>query len=83
MNDTSRRLRDALGTLCDRYNTMVADKDTLDFRLGSPEPYGKTVNEVDAESAYLSDSHEVSDDLRAIIIEMMDVGRRIREIEGF
>ncbi len=43
------------------------------FASGSPEPYGKTVNEVDAQSAYLSDSHEVSDDLRAIIIEMMDV----------
>lgn len=83
MNDTSRQLRYALGTLCDRYSTMVADKDTLDFRLGSPEPYGNTLNQVDAESAYLSDSRDVSDGLRAIIVEMMDVGARIREIEGF
>jgi hypothetical protein len=83
MNDTSRQLRYTLGTLCDRYNTMIADKDTLDFRLGSPKPYGETSNDVDAESTYLSESREVSDDLRTIIVEMMDVGRRIRNIEGF
>jgi hypothetical protein len=83
MNDTSRQLRYALGTLCDRYNSMVADKDTLDFRLGSPQPYGSTVNDVDAESAYLSESHDVSDDLRTIIVEMIDIGQRIRNIEGF
>jgi hypothetical protein len=83
MNDTSRQLRYALGTLCDRYNKMIADKDTLDFRLGSREPYGNTSNEVDAESAYLRESRDVSDDLRAIMIEMSDVARRIREIEGF
>jgi hypothetical protein len=83
MNDTSRQLRHTLGALCERYNTMIADKDTLDFRLGSPQPYGDTLNEVDAESAYLSESRGVSDDLRTIIVEMMDVGRRIRDIEGF
>ena len=83
MNDTSRELRYALGTLCDRYNTLIADKDTLDFRLGCREPYGDTVNEVDAGSAYLSESRDVSDDLRAVIVEMMDLGRRIRDIEGF
>jgi hypothetical protein len=83
MNDTSRQLRYALGALCDRYNSMIADKDTLDFRLGSREPYGNTLNEVDAESAYLSESRGVSDDLRSIIVEMMDVGGRIRDIERF
>lgn len=83
MNDTTRRLRYALGALCDRYNTMIADKDTLDFRLGSSEPYGSTLNGTDAESAYLNESREVSEDLRTIIVEMMDVGRRIRDIEGF
>jgi hypothetical protein len=83
MNDTSRQLRHALGALCDRYNKMIADKDTLDFRLGSREPYGNTLNEVDAESAYLNESREVSDDLRTIIVEMIEVGRRIRDIEGF
>jgi hypothetical protein len=83
MNDTSRQLRNALGALCERYNTMLADKDTLDFRLGSPEPYGITLNEVDAESAYLGESRDVSDDLRTIIVEMVDVAGRIRDIEGF
>lgn len=62
---------------------MIADKDTLDFRLGSPEPYGSTLNGVDAESAYLKESRGVSDDLRTIIVEMVEVGRQIREIEGF
>lgn len=83
MNDTSRQLRYALGALCERYNTMVADKDTLDFRLGSDEPYGDTLNDVNAESAYLSESRGVSDDLRTIIAEMIDIGQRIRDIEGF
>jgi hypothetical protein len=83
MNDTSRQLRYTLGALCDRYNTMIADKDTLDFRLGSPEAFGGTVNGIDAESAYLSESREVSDDLRTIIVEMIDIGQRIRDSEGF
>ena len=83
MNDTSRRLRYALGVLCDRYNTMIADKDALDFRLGSPEPYGHTAGDVDAEAAYVNESQDVSSDLRAVIVEMIDLGERIREIEGF
>ena len=62
---------------------MLADKDTLDFRLGSPKPYDATLNEVDAESAYLGESRDVSDDLRTIIVEMVDVAGRIRDIEGF
>jgi hypothetical protein len=83
MNDTSRRLRYELGTLCERYNTMVADKDTLDYRLGSPQPYGETSNEVDAEQVYMAESRDVTDDLRALIVEMVEVGQRIRAIEGF
>jgi hypothetical protein len=83
MNDTSRQLRYALGVLCDRYNTMIADKDTLDFRLGSPEAYGDTANDVDAEGAYLNESRDVGNDLRTIIVEMIDIGERIRDIEGF
>ena len=83
MNDTSRQLRYSLGVLCDRYNTMIADKDALDFRLGSPEPYASTTSEVDAESAYVSESRDVSGDLRDVIVEMIDIGKRIREIEGF
>lgn len=83
MNDTSRRLRYSLGVLCDRYNTMVADKDTLDFRLGSREPYGETVHNVDAEQAYRRESRAVSNDLRAVIVEMVDVAQEIRRIEDF
>jgi hypothetical protein len=83
MNDTSRRLRYELGRLCERYNTMIADKDTLDFRLGSPEPYGATTHEVNAEQAYLGESRDVSGDLRTTIVEMIDLGQRIRAIEGF
>lgn len=83
MNDTSRQLRYHLGLLCDRYNTMIADKDVLDFRLGSPESYDTTIHETDAENAYLEESKSLSSDLRALIVEMIDVGRRIRDIEGF
>lgn len=83
MNDTSRQLRYHLGLLCDRYNTMIADKDVLDFRLGSPEPYDPAMAEGDAENAYLEESKSVSNDLRALIVEMIDVGQRIRDIEDF
>lgn len=83
MNDESRELRYRLGTLCERYNAMIADKDTLDYRLGSNEPYGETAHEVSAESAYEAASHAVSGGVRALVIEILDVGKRIREIEGF
>jgi hypothetical protein len=83
MNDTSRQLRYALGALCERYNSMIADKDTLDFRLGSPQPYGHTARSLDAEGAYEAESASVSSDLRGVIVEMIDVGQRIRAIEGF
>lgn len=83
MNDTTRELRYALGTLCERYNALIADKDTLDFRLGSQEPYDETVQGVNAEHAYEDESHRVSGDLRALIAEMVDIGQRIRTIEGF
>jgi hypothetical protein len=39
MNDKSRALRYELGSFCDRYKAMLTDKDTLDIRLGSDEPY--------------------------------------------
>lgn len=83
MNDTSRELRYALGALCERYNSMIADKDTLDFRLGSPQPYGDTLGNLDAEGTYQAESSSVSSDLRGVILEMIDVGQRIRAIEGF
>ena len=83
MNDRSRQLRYALGTLCERYNSMIADKDTLDFRLGSPEEYAETVGTIDAEEVYVRESAGVSNDLRSLIVEMIDVAQRIRDIEGF
>jgi len=83
MNDTSRQLRYTLGVLCERYNSMIADKDVLDFRLGTPAPFGETVENVNAEEAYSEESVSVSSDLRALIIEMVDVAQRIRAIEGF
>ncbi len=83
MNDTSRKLRYQLGMLCERYNAMIADKDTLDFRLGSHEPYDVTTESVTAERVYEVESHGISDEIRQLIVEMVDVGQRIREIERF
>jgi hypothetical protein len=83
MNDTTRELRYVLGTLCERYNSLIADKDTLDYRLGSHEPYGHTANGVDAEQVYTAESRLVSSDLRQLITEIVTVGERIRKIEGF
>lgn len=83
MNDASRELRYRLGTLCERYNAMVADKDALDYRLGSPEPFGDTVHGTDAHSAYAGESRTVSSDLRVLIVEMLDICGQIRAIEGF
>lgn len=83
MNDTSRTLRYELGDLCQRYNDMVADKDTLDFRLGSPEPYDEATAKVDPERVYEYESHALSREVRRLIADIVEVGRRIREIEGF
>lgn len=83
MDDESRALRHQLRELCDVYNVLVADKDTLDFRLGSDAPYAKTNEPVDAESVYEGESHAVSSELRDTIIKMSDVAQRIRTIERF
>jgi hypothetical protein len=83
MNDDSRILRHHLGTLCLRYNTMFADKDTLDFRLGSPEPYNETENETNPEVVYETESRSVSADLRSLIVELIEVAEQIRSIERF
>lgn len=83
MNDTSRTLRYELGTICERYNVMIADKDAIDVRLGSPEPYGETSAEVSAERVYEVESHTIGGDLRALIAQMHELAQRIREIEGF
>lgn len=83
MNDESRGLRYRLAALCERFNAMIADKDALDYRLGSREPYQDTLHGVSAEEAYEGASHAVSSDIRTIIVEMIEIGERIRAIEGF
>lgn len=62
---------------------MIADKDALDFRLGSPEPFGETTGAVDAETVYAEASGTVSGNLRSLIVELMETAERIRAIEGF
>jgi hypothetical protein len=83
MNDESRTLRRQLGEVCDAYHVLRADKDTVDFRLGSHEPYAVTTAPVDAESVYETESHAISAELRGIIVKMMEIGQRIRTIEHF
>lgn len=83
MNDESRDLRYRLGALCERYNAMIADKDTLDYRLGSNEPYDETLHGMNAEQVYEGASKTIGGDLRGVIVEMVEVGKRIRDIEGF
>lgn len=83
MNDESRALRQKLAKLCDSYNHLISDKDTVDFRLGSHEPYAKTVSGIDPERIYEAESTALSEDVRQLIIAMLETGNRIREIEGF
>lgn len=83
MDDESRALRQSLADLCGAYNELTADKDTIDFRLGSREPYGKAEPGIDPEHIYETESKSLSDEIRNIIIEMIDAGQRIRGIEGF
>lgn len=83
MTDESRALRQSLAELCDAYNELVADKDTLDFRLGSREPYAEAEPGTDPERIYESESKSLSDELRGTVIKMIETGQRIRSIEGF
>jgi len=83
MTDSSRQLRYHLGVLCERYNLAVADKDALDVRLGTPEPYQETSSRVNPKTVYEDESHLVSTDLRALIVEIAAVIGEIRSVEGF
>jgi hypothetical protein len=83
MNDESRGLRHRLAELCDVYNVLVADKDAIDFRLGSHEEYAAATEPMDAEAVYEGESHSVSGELRDTIIKMIEVAQRIRKIERF
>jgi hypothetical protein len=83
ITDDSRALRHRLGSLCLQYNALFADKDTIDFRLGSPEPYVETEHDTSAEAIYEAESHSLTADLRSLIVELMEVAQRIRGIEDF
>lgn len=83
MNDESRALRQCLAELCAAYNELLADKDTIDFRLGSPEPYGKAEPGIEPERIYEAESKSLSNELRNVVIRMLESGERIRSIEGF
>lgn len=83
MNDESRALRHSLAELCDAYNELVADKDTVDFRLGSRELYDEAEPGTDPEHVYEAESKSLSDEIRGIVIKMIETGERIRSIEGF
>lgn len=84
ITNDSRALRQELGSLCDRYNAMLADKDTLDFRLGSDKPYEDgSMSAGGAEHAYEDESKSASAEVRQLIIEMLEIGHRIRAIESF
>jgi hypothetical protein len=83
ITDDSRALRHHLGSLCLRYNALFADKDAVDFRLGSPEPYVETEHNTSAEAIYETESHSLTADLRSLIVELIEVARRIRDIEDF
>ena len=83
MNDESRALRQSLGELCSAYNELLADKDTVDFRLGSPEPYGPAETGTDPERAYEAESKSLSHDLRSVVVEIVETAQRIRAIEHF
>jgi hypothetical protein len=83
MNDESRALRRQLAVLCDSYNDLLADKDTIDFRLGSQEPYAEAKPGIDPERIYEVESQSLGNDIRALVIQVIGVGQRIRSLEGF
>ena len=83
MNDESRALRLELAKVCDSYNELIADKDTVDFRLGSREPYAEARPGIDPEHVYELESKSLSDDLRETLIKMIEFGKRIKKLERF
>ncbi|HEV3155447.1 MAG TPA: hypothetical protein VGZ02_16670 [Candidatus Baltobacteraceae bacterium] len=83
MNDESRALRQDLVELFNSYNGLVADKDAVDFRLGSREPYAESKPGMDPERIYEIESESLGADLRAVLIKMIGIAQRIRTLEGF
>ena len=83
MNDESRALQQQLTKLYDSYNELVADKDAIDFRLGSREPYAEARPWIDPEHVYEVESKLLGSDIRETVIKMMKIGQRIRGLEHF
>lgn len=81
INDESRALRRELTELYDSYNGLVADKDAIDFRLGSREPYAEVRPGIDSEDVYEVESELLRDDIRDTVIKIMDVRDRIKRLE--
>lgn len=81
MNDESRALRKELTKLYDSYNGLVADKDAIDFRLGSREPHAEARPGIDPEHVYEVESESLRDDIRDTVIKIMAVGDRIKGLE--
>ena len=83
MNDHSRALRNELAELCDSYNDLLADKDTIDFRLGSQEPYAEARPGINPEHVYELESQSLGSDIRSVVVRVIGVAQRIRSLEGF
>ena len=84
MNDKSRALRHELGSLCDHYNAMLADKDTLDIRFGfTSRTNTGSMPAGGAKRAYEDASESASVDLRQLVVQIVEIGQRIRTIESF
>jgi hypothetical protein len=82
MNDESGVLREELTKLYDSYNGLVADKDAIDVRLGSREPYAEARPGIDLGHVYEVESKSLVDDIRETVIKMMEVGDRLKGLEG-
>jgi hypothetical protein len=82
MNDESRALRQELAELCESFNDLLADKDTIDFRLGSQEPYAQAKPGIDPGHVYEVESQSLRKDIRSVVFDVMGVVRRIRSLES-
>ena len=81
ISDELRALRREITKLYDSYNGLVADKDTIDFRLGSREPYAEVRPGIDSEHVYEVESELLRDDIRDTVIRIMDVRDRIKSLK--
>ncbi len=81
ISDELRALRREITKLYDSYNGLVADKDAIDFRLGSREPYAEAGPGVDPKRVYEAESESLRDDIRDTVIKIMHVTDRIKGLE--